>query len=82
MMSATALRRSIRADGRGMTAAFGGGQFDLGQAAPPIDRAGAKANRRESLRGIETKKGMDHDEYPVLCGARISGSVTLPANTR
>jgi Deoxyribonuclease NucA/NucB len=29
-----------------------------------IDRAGAKANRRESLRGIPTKRGFDRDEYP------------------
>lgn len=29
-----------------------------------IDRKGADENRRESLRGIPTKKGFDRDEYP------------------
>ncbi|WP_315770063.1 MULTISPECIES: RHS repeat-associated core domain-containing protein [unclassified Bradyrhizobium] len=29
-----------------------------------IDRAGAAANRRESLRGMPTKPGYDRDEYP------------------
>ncbi|WP_251091650.1 polymorphic toxin-type HINT domain-containing protein [Streptomyces sp. Caat 7-52] len=29
-----------------------------------IDRAGAKQNRKDSLRGIKTKKGKDRDEYP------------------
>lgn len=29
-----------------------------------IDRAGADANRRESLAGIATRKGYDRDEYP------------------
>lgn len=29
-----------------------------------IDRAGAKARRTASLRGVPTKKGLDRDEYP------------------
>ena len=29
-----------------------------------IDRGGAKANRRESLRGIPTQPSKDRDEYP------------------
>ena len=29
-----------------------------------INRAGANANRRESLRGVETKPGLDRDEFP------------------
>lgn len=29
-----------------------------------IDRAGAAANRKASLKGIPTKKGLDRDEYP------------------
>jgi RHS repeat-associated protein len=29
-----------------------------------VDRAGAAARRREALRGMPTKKGMDRDEYP------------------
>ncbi len=29
-----------------------------------IDRANTASNRRESLRGIETKPGLDRDEYP------------------
>jgi hypothetical protein len=29
-----------------------------------IDRAGAKANRRESLRGVDRTPGKDRDEYP------------------
>jgi Deoxyribonuclease NucA/NucB len=29
-----------------------------------IDRGGAKANRKASLKGIATKKGKDRDEYP------------------
>lgn len=29
-----------------------------------IDRAGAKQNRKDSLRGIKTQKGKDRDEYP------------------
>ncbi|MBJ2182535.1 hypothetical protein JC795_30620 [Pseudomonas veronii] len=28
-----------------------------------IDRANTASNRRESLRGIETKPGLDRDEY-------------------
>lgn len=29
-----------------------------------IDRAGARSNRRDSLRGIETRPGLDRDEFP------------------
>jgi len=29
-----------------------------------IERGGAKKNRKESLKGVETKKGKDRDEYP------------------
>ena len=29
-----------------------------------IDRGGASSNRRDSLRGIETRSGLDRDEYP------------------
>ncbi|UFH49296.1 NucA/NucB deoxyribonuclease domain-containing protein [Pseudomonas sp. KNUC1026] len=29
-----------------------------------IDRANTASNRRDSLRGIETKPGLDRDEYP------------------
>ncbi|MHA7965839.1 excalibur calcium-binding domain-containing protein [Paenibacillus sp. CAU 1782] len=30
-----------------------------------IDRSGAEANRKESLAGIDTKKGFDRDEWPM-----------------
>ena len=29
-----------------------------------INRAGAKANRRDSLKGVGTKPGLDRDEFP------------------
>ena len=30
-----------------------------------IDRKGAKENRRQSLKGVETRKGYDRDEWPM-----------------
>ena len=42
-------------------------RFLLGAGKPDtltIDRDNAAARRRDSLRGIETKPGLDRDEYP------------------
>ena len=40
-----------------------------------IDRAGAEKNREESLRGVETKKGYDRDEWPMaMCAEGGEGA--------
>ncbi|MFX3634520.1 MAG: DNA-entry nuclease [Candidatus Pristimantibacillus sp.] len=40
-----------------------------------IDREGAEENRKESLRGIETKKGFDRDEWPMaMCAEGGEGA--------
>lgn len=40
-----------------------------------IDRDGAEENRRESLRGVKTKKGYDRDEWPMaMCAEGGEGA--------
>lgn len=40
-----------------------------------IDRGGAEDNRKESLRGIDTKKGYDRDEWPMaMCAEGGEGA--------
>lgn len=40
-----------------------------------IDRNGADDNRKESLRGIDTKKGKDRDEWPMaMCAEGGEGA--------
>lgn len=40
-----------------------------------IDREGAEENRKGSLRGIETKKGFDRDEWPMaMCAEGGEGA--------
>ncbi|PLT45478.1 competence [Paenibacillus pasadenensis] len=40
-----------------------------------IDRAGADANRKESLKGIPTKSGYDRDEWPMaMCDEGGAGA--------
>lgn len=50
--------------------------IDSGHAATcTIDRDGAEDNRKESLRGIETKKGYDRDEWPMaMCAEGGAGA--------
>lgn len=50
--------------------------IDSGHAATcTIDRNGAEENRKESLRGIETKKGYDRDEWPMaMCAEGGEGA--------
>ncbi|WP_046213082.1 NucA/NucB deoxyribonuclease domain-containing protein [Paenibacillus wulumuqiensis] len=51
-----------------------------------IDRKGAKENRRESLKGIETRKGYDRDEWPMaMCkegGAGADIRYVTPSDNR
>lgn len=47
-----------------------------------LDRSGAKANRRASLKGVETKPKMDRDEYPpamFLEGGKGASVVHMPS---
>lgn len=40
-----------------------------------IDRKGAEQNRKESLKGIPTKKGFDRDEFPMaMCAEGGTGA--------
>ncbi|MFK4304053.1 hypothetical protein ABH892_004192 [Paenibacillus sp. RC254] len=51
-----------------------------------IDRDGAEENHKESLKGVPTKKGYDHDEWPMaMCvegGAGADIQYISPKNNR
>ncbi|MCY9668235.1 NucA/NucB deoxyribonuclease domain-containing protein [Paenibacillus alginolyticus] len=51
-----------------------------------IDRKGADENRKESLKGVPTKKGYDRDEYPMaMCAEGGKGAdieYVTPADNR
>jgi hypothetical protein len=42
-----------------------------------IDRAGAEANREESLRGVPTRPGFDRDEYPPTVAREGGGGADI-----